>query len=159
MQYYPLEYDTTYKIDTRCFAHKEVIFLVGANSKQKGMNRQRDNKGRFVKGNDEGNRFTSNGTASENGRKGAIASNEVQKRKKLLREVLREELNKETAKGSGVTKMEAVVAAVVQDVYKKPSAKALKIMTEILGEAEININLTQSEKPIIRFEDNEEDEQ
>jgi hypothetical protein len=130
----------------------------GANSKQKGMNRQRDNKGRFVKGNDEGNRFTSNGTASENGRKGAIASNEVQKRKKLLREVLREELDKETAKGSGITKMEAVVAAVVKNQFDKPSAKGLKILTEILGEMEINVNLTQSEKPKIVFEDTEDEQ-
>lgn len=115
------------------------------------MNRQRDNKGRFVKGNDEGNRFTSNGTASENGRKGAIASNEVQKRKKLLREVLREELDKETAKGSGITKMEAVVAAVVKSQFDKPSAKGLKILTEILGEMEVNINVRESQRPIIKF--------
>lgn len=122
------------------------------------MSRVRDSKGRFVKGNDEGNRFTSNGTATENGRKGAIASNEVQKRKKLLREVLREELDKETTKGSGVTKMEAVVAAVVQGLYQKPNAKGLKIMTEILGEMEVNVNLTRVQKPIIRFEDSEQDE-
>ena len=122
------------------------------------MSRVRDSKGRFVKGNDEGNRFTSNGTATENGRKGAIASNEVQKRKKLLREVLREELDKETTKGSGVTKMEAVVAAVVKNQFDKPSAKGLKILTEILGEMEINVNLTQSEKPKIVFEDTEDEQ-
>lgn len=122
------------------------------------MAKQRDSKGRFVKGNDEGNRFTSNGTASENGRKGAIASNEVQKRKKLLREVLREELDKETAKGSGITKMEAVVAAVVKNQFDKPSAKGLKILTEILGEMEINVNLTQSEKPKIVFEDTDDEQ-
>ena len=127
------------------------------NKIEKYMSRVRDSKGRFVKGNDEGNRFTSNGTATENGRKGAIASNEVQKRKKLLREVLREELDKETTKGSGVTKMEAVVAAVVQGLYQKPNAKGLKIMTEILGEMEVNVNLTQAQKPIIRFEDSEDE--
>ena len=121
------------------------------------MSRVRDSKGRFVKGNDEGNRFTSNGTASENGRKGAIASNEVQKRKKLLREVLREELDKETAKGSGLTKQEAIVAAVVKNLYDKPNAKGLKILTEILGEMEVNVNLTQAQKPIIRFEDSEDE--
>ena len=117
--------------------------------------RKRDSKGRFVKGNDEGNRFSANGTATENGRKGAIASNEVQRRKRLLREVLREELDKETAQGSGVTKMEAVVAAVVKNLYDKPNAKGLKIITEILGEMEINVNLNQSEKPKIVFDDDE----
>ena len=95
--------------------------------------------------------------AAENGRKGAIAAHEVQKRKKLLREVLREELDKETKKGSGMTKMEAVVAAVVKNLYDKPNAKGLKIMTEILGEMEVNVNLTQAQKPIIRFEDSEDE--
>ena len=121
------------------------------------MSRVRDSKGRFVKGNDEGNRFTSNGTATENGRKGAIASNEVQKRKKLLREVLREELDKETKKGSGMTKMEAVVAAVVKNLYDKPNAKGLKILTEILGEMEVNVNVRESQRPIIKFSKKTED--
>lgn len=125
--------------------------------KTKVMGRKRDNKGRFVKGNTEGNRFSANGTATENGRKGALASNEVQKRKKLLREVLREELDKETAQGSGVTKMEAVVAAVVQNEYKKASAKGLKILTEILGEMEVNINVRESHRPIIKFSKKTED--
>ena len=130
---------------------------MSANLKYKTMARVRDSKGRFVKGNDEGNRFVANGTQTEISRKGAIASNEVQKRKKLLREVLREELDKETTKGSEVTKMEAVVAAVVQGLYQKPNAKGLKIMTEILGEMEVNVNLTQAQKPIIRFEDSEDE--
>ena len=122
------------------------------------MSRVRDSKGRFVKGNDEGQKFQAGGgMAAENGRKGAIAAHEVQKRKKLLREVLREELDKETKKGSGMTKMEAVVAAVVKNIYDKPNAKGLKILTEILGEMEVNVNLTQAQKPIIRFEDSEDE--
>ena len=121
------------------------------------MSRVRDSKGRFVKGNDEGNRFTANGEQTEIARKGAIASHEVQKRKKLLREVLREELDKETTKGSGVTKMEAVVAAVVQGLYQKPNAKGLKIMTEILGEMEVNVNVRESQRPIIKFSKKTED--
>lgn len=122
------------------------------------MSRVRDSKGRFVKGNDEGQKFqASGGMAAENGKKGAIAMHEVQKRKKLLREVLREELDKETAKGSGLTKQEAIVAAVVKNLYDKPNAKGLKILTEILGEMEVNVNLTQAQKPIIRFEDSEDE--
>ena len=122
------------------------------------MSRVRDSKGRFVKGNDEGQKFQAGGgMAAENGRKGAIAAHEVQKRKKLLREVLREELDKETAKGSGLTKQEAIVAAVVKNLYDKPNAKGLKILTEILGEMEVNVNLTQAQKPIIRFEDSEDE--
>jgi hypothetical protein len=72
-----------------------------------------------------------------------------------LRETLIEELQKETAKGSGVTKQEAIVAAVVKNLYDKPNAKGLKIITEILGEMEINVNLNQSEKPKIVFDDDE----
>ena len=118
------------------------------------MSRQRDEKGRFVKGNTEGNRFqTGDRRASEMGLKGNIAQKENQRRRKLLRETLREELEKETVKGSGVTKQEAIVAAVVRNAFDKPSAKGLKILAEILGEMEINVNLTQSEKPVIMFDD------
>lgn len=122
------------------------------------MSRVRDSKGRFVKGNDEGQKFQAGGQQSEIARQGGHAVQEEKKRKKLLREVLREELDKETAKGSGITKMEAVVAAVVKNQFDKPSAKGLKILTEILGEMEINVNLTQSEKPKIVFEDTEDEQ-
>ena len=108
-----------------------------------------------MKGNTEGNRFKANGQQSEIARKGGIASQEVQHRRKLLRETLREELLKETAKGSGVTKQEAIVAAVVKNLYDKPNAKGLKIITEILGEMEINVNVRESEKPKIVFDDGE----
>ena len=118
--------------------------------------RQRDSKGRFVKGNTEGNRFKSNGEATEAGRKGGIASQEAQHRRKLLRETLMEELSKETAKGSGVTKQEAIVAAVVKNTFEHPSAKDLKIMTEILGEMEINVNVRESERPTIVFSKEDE---
>lgn len=118
--------------------------------------RKRDAKGRFVKGNTEGEPYRKPITkenASEYGRR----SQEVQHRRKLLRETLIEELSKETAKGSGVTKQEAIVAAVVKNVFDKPSAKALKIMTEILGEMEINVNVRESEKPKIVFDDGEDE--
>jgi hypothetical protein len=118
--------------------------------------RKRDAKGRFVKGCTEGQQYRKPITkenASEYGKR----SQEVQHRRKLLRETLMEELSKETAKGSGVTKQEAIVAAVVKNVFDKPNAKALKIITEILGEMEINVNLNQSEKPKIVFEDGEDE--
>lgn len=118
--------------------------------------RKRDSKGRFVKGNHEGERYRKPITkenASEYGKR----SQEVQHRRKLLRETLMEELSKETAKGSGMTKQEAIVAAVVKNVFDKPSAKALKIMTEILGEMEINVNVRESEKPKIVFDDGEDE--
>lgn len=115
------------------------------------MSRVRDSKGRFVKGNDEGQKFQAGGKQSEIARQGGHAVQEEKKRKKLLREVLREELDKETAKGSGLTKQEAIVAAVVKNLYDKPNAKGLKILTEILGEMEVNVNVRESQRPIIKF--------
>jgi hypothetical protein len=116
--------------------------------------RQRDSKGRFVKGCTEGQQYRKPIT-KENASKYGKRSQEVQHRRKLLRETLMEELSKETAKGSGVTKQEAIVAAVVKNLYDKPNAKGLKIITEILGEMEINVNVNQSEKPKIVFDDGE----
>ena len=119
------------------------------------MSRVRDSKGRFVKGNDEGQKFQAGGQQSEIARQGGHAVQEEKKRKKLLREVLREELDKETAKGSGLTKQEAIVAAVVKNTFEHPSAKDLKRIVEILGEMEINVNVRESEKPKIVFDDDE----
>ena len=117
--------------------------------------RKRDAKGRFVKGNTEGNRYHSGDGRLAERVKGNEHQKENQRRRKLLRETLMEELSKETAKGSGLTKQEAIVAAVVKNLYDKPNAKGLKIITEILGEMEINVNLNQSEKPKIVFDDDE----
>lgn len=119
--------------------------------------RKRDSKGRFVKGNTEGKKFQAGGQQSEIARQGGHAVQEEKKRRKLLRETLMEELSKETAKGSGVTKQEAIVAAVVKNLYDKPNAKGLKIITEILGEMEINVNVRESERPKIVFEDGEDE--
>lgn len=119
------------------------------------MSRQRDNKGRFVKGSEIGNENLKKFT-KENAREMGQRSGEAKRRRKLLRETLMEELSKETAKGSGVTKQEAIVAAVVKNLYDKPNAKGLKIITEILGEMEINVNVRESERPTIVFSKEDE---
>ena len=117
--------------------------------------RKRNAKGQFVKGNDIGQRFQStDGQAAEIGRRGGIASAEAKKRHKLLKEVLMEQLDQKMA--SGMTRREAIVAATLKNLYDKPSAKGLKIIAEICGEMEINVNLTQSEKPVIMFDDGED---
>ena len=118
------------------------------------MSRQRDSKGRFVKGVEIGRENLKKFT-KDNAKEMGERSGEAKRRRKLLRETLIEELEKDTAKGTGLTKQEAIVAAVVKNVYDKPSAKALKILTEILGEMEINVNVNQSEKPKIVFDDGE----
>lgn len=117
--------------------------------------RKRNEKGQFVKGTKEGNRFTKE-NASEMGRKGADKANEVIKRNKLLKEELRAILNEETTAGSGVTKMQAVIQNVLKNTLSKGRALDLKILAEVLGEMEINVNLTQKEKPVIVFDDGED---
>ena len=118
------------------------------------MSRQRDNKGRFVKGSEIGNenlkKFTKE-NASEMGQR----SVEARRRNKLLKEELRDILNEETTKGSGVTKMQAVIQNVLKNTLSKGKALDLKIIAEVLGEMEINVNVNQSEKPKIVFDDGE----
>lgn len=118
--------------------------------------RKRNEKGQFVKGTKEGHRFTKE-NASEMGRKGADKANEVIKRNKLLKEELRAILNEETTAGSGVTKMQAVIQNVLKNTLSKGRALDLKILAEVLGEMEINVNLTQKEKPVIVFDDEGKD--
>ena len=119
--------------------------------------RQRNEKGQFVKGTKEGHRFKTREEASAAGKKGCIKSNEVQRRNKLLKEELRAILNEETTAGSGVTKMQAVIQNVLKNTLSKGRALDLKILAEVLGEMEINVNLNQVEKPKIVFEDSEEE--
>ena len=124
------------------------------------MSRRRDNKGRFIKGNEIGREnlkpFTRE-QASEMGRKGSVKSAETKRRNKLLREVLIEQLDQEitTKNGEKITRREAIVAATLKNLYDKPSAKGLKIIAEVCGEMEINVNVNQAEKPIIVFDEDE----
>lgn len=126
----------------------------GANQIRKDMaERQRNAKGQFIKGNSEGNRFPKGDAQRETARLGGIARQAQAKRNKMLKEELREILNEETTAGSGVTKMQAVIQNVLKNTLSKGRALDLKILAEVLGEMEINVNLTQSEKPVIMFDD------
>ena len=132
-----------------------------ANQINKDMSRKRDNKGRFIKGNEIGREnlkpFTRE-QAAEMGRKGSVKSAETKRRNKLLKEVLMEQLDQEmpTKEGGKVTRREMIVMATLKNLYDKPSAKGLKIIAEVCGEMEINVNLTQSEKPVIMFDDGDD---
>lgn len=118
------------------------------------MSRQRDNKGRFVKGSEIGNENLKKFT-KENAREMGQRSGEAKRRNKLLKEELRDILNEETTKGSGVTKMQAVIQNVLKNTLSKGRALDLKLLAEVLGEMEINVNVNQSEKPKIVFDDGE----
>ena len=130
-----------------------------ANQNERDMDegRKRDSKGRFVKGNTEGKKFETGGKQSEVAREGGLASGESKRRMKLLKEELREILNEETTKGSGMTKQHAVIQNVLKNTLSKGKALDLKILCEVLGELEINVNLNQTDnKPKIVFDDGEE---
>ena len=120
--------------------------------------RKRNAKGQFVKGNKEGHHFPKGEAQRETARQGGIARQAQAKRHKLLKEVLMEQLGQEviTKSGEKITRREAIVAATLKNLYDKPSAKGLKIIAEICGEMEINVNLTQSEKPVIMFDDGDD---
>ena len=126
------------------------------------MEKQRDSKGRFVKGNKEG--FGGRGTEEvrEINKQGGVASGIARREKKMLKEVLKEVLLEKVEMVDSVgrrielTKQEVIVQNVLNRMQKKGSAKDLKILAEILGEMEINVNLTQSEKPVIMFDDGED---
>ena len=116
--------------------------------------RQRDERGRFVKGVTIGNRCTKD-TAKEAGRNGGLTFGRNSERRRLLKEELRDILDEETTKGSGITKMQAVIQNVLKNTLSHGRAKDLKIIAEVLGEMEINVNLNQTEKPRIVFDDDE----
>lgn len=117
--------------------------------------RQRDDKGRFVKGNNEGIPFPKGKAQAETARQGGLASVKAKREKKLLKEELRDILLEETTPGSGMTKMQSLIHNVLKNTLSKGRPLDLKILAEVLGEMEINVNLNQSEKPKIVFDDDE----
>lgn len=123
-----------------------------------GEQRQRDERGRFLKNNTTGNRFKEGEDAKNAGRNGGLTFAKNNQRRKLLKEELRDILNEETTKGSGITKMQAVIQNVLKNTLSKGRALDLKIIAEVLGEMEINVNLNQTEKPRIVFDDGEDEQ-
>ena len=116
--------------------------------------RDRDERGRFIKGNPH--RFIAGTEKPSNGGKvGGVISGESKRRNKMLKEELREILNEETVKGSGITKQQSLIQNILKNTLSKGKALDLKILCEVLGELEINVNLNQTEKPKIVFDEDE----
>lgn len=107
---------------------------------------ERDKKGRFVKGNKEGHRFSSNGEASECGRKGGTARIENRK----LADILREQLAQKAGDGT-MTKYEYLVAKAIANGAKdaKFSMRDLKDLQALLGENVQKVEHTGSVTEII----------
>ena len=106
---------------------------------------ERDDKGRFVKGNKEGNRFSSNGSATD----AQVLSVKTRKKNKTIAEMLRAYLD--TPAGDGQhTKGEALIMQAVNN-HKKGSLsfRDLKYLTDVLGEATLNINTSGPQVVIV----------
>lgn len=100
---------------------------------------QRDNKGRFIKGNKEGRKIGSNGgiTAVEAQLLGA----EARKRNRALADVIRAELTK-AAPGTDLTKMEYLAAkAISNHAQGEMTFKDLRDLQHLLGEDKQTLNL------------------
>ena len=100
---------------------------------------ERDAKGRFVKGNTEGHRFTSGGYAAECGKNGV----EKREQNRTVAEVLRAALAEKASSGSPMTKLEYLASKAIQThATDEITFKDLRDLQKILGEdvKEININ-------------------
>lgn len=91
--------------------------------------------------------------ARELGRAGGIASGEARRRKKTIAAALRKVLEEKTSPDSDETRLDAITRKALYDLHQNPSMKGLKILTEILGELDVNLNLGESSEVGIRIVD------
>ena len=99
---------------------------------------ERDDKGRFVKGNTSG---INTDVAREYQARSAVVRKENRKERETLAEVLKRQLQEKVADGSQLTKMEYLVAKALQNHSKGTlSLKDLTYLQKLLGEDTLNIN-------------------
>jgi hypothetical protein len=92
----------------------------------------RDAKGRFVKGNDEGHRF-SNGDATEC----ALKAAEKKRQNRTVAEVLRAQLAEKAAEGQSMTRLEYLTLKAINTHAKgEMTMRDLREMQKVLGEDE-----------------------
>lgn len=101
----------------------------------------RDERGRFLPGNKEGHRFTSNGDATVAGAKGTAVREANRKERETLAEVLRRQLQEKAADGSPMSRLEYLVAKALGNHAKgNLTLKDLTYLQKLLGEDTLNIN-------------------
>lgn len=102
--------------------------------------RERDDKGRFLPGNKEGNTFRSDGMATEMQARSVEARKANRKERQTLAEVLRQQLQEKAADGSPMTRLEYLVAKAISNHAKGAlSLKDLTYLQKLLGEDVLNI--------------------
>lgn len=87
--------------------------------------------------------------AKKNGKKGGKKSGEKRREKKLIRDALREVLNEPAAPGSNKSRLEVLAADALSDLHEAPDIRKLKVLAEILGELEQNVNLSSNESGLL----------
>lgn len=85
-------------------------------------------------------------------RKGGIASGESRRRRKTIAAALRKVLD-EPVGNSDTTRLDAITQKALQNLYNEPTMKGLKILAEILGELDVNLNLGGEQEVGIRIVD------
>ena len=83
---------------------------------------------------------------AEEARRGGIRSGEIRREKKKWRELLKEMLNEETTKGSGVTKREAITLRMLKRVNDDPKPADVKCLMEMAGEIEQMITINENKQ-------------
>ena len=99
--------------------------------------------GRFEKGNHIGPRFPKGDAQRETARKGAMAANEKKRQIKSLKEALAILLDQDhTNKAGEVKKGYEVIAIGLYNKAMKGDTKAIKLLSELVGEYKQNVDLT-----------------
>lgn len=85
-------------------------------------------------------------------RMGGIASGEARRKKKTIAQALRKVLDEQIA-ADGTTRLDGIARNALKALYNEPTIKGLKILAEILGELDVNLNLGESSEMGIRIVD------
>lgn len=101
----------------------------------------------FEKGNHIGPRFPKGDAQRETARKGAMAANEKKRQIKSLKEALAILLDQDhTNKAGEVKKGYEVIAIGLYNKAMKGDTKAIKLLSELVGEYKQNVDLTSGGK-------------
>lgn len=89
-------------------------------------------------------------------RAGGIASGKARRERKSIADALRLVLEERAAPGSDATRLDAIVAKVVKNLYDTGDIRDLKTLADLLGESVQNINLQSNEPFRVEVQDEAE---
>lgn len=89
-------------------------------------------------------------------RAGGIASGKARRERKSIADALRLVLDEKAAPGSETSRLDAIVAKVVKNLYDTGDIRDLKTLADLLGESVQNINLQSNEPFRVEVQDEAE---